>query len=228
MNMVVSFARSIFLSPRAHSPQRGRRGGIGISMLDTQGYAAFDAVSPLRPFSFARRDPGPRDVVIDILYCGICHSDLHQVRDEWGGSTFPLVPGHEIVGRVARVGAEVTKFKPGDTAGVGCMVGSCGRCAACKRGLEQYCEQGPILTYNSVDANGERTQGGYSTRIVVDEKFVLKVGAKDRLDAVAPLLCAGITTWSPLRHWKVGKGQRVAVNGLGGLGHMGVKLAHAL
>jgi alcohol dehydrogenase (NADP+) len=197
-------------------------------MIDTHGYAAFDARSPLRPFSFARRDPGPRDVVLDILYCGICHSDLHQVRDEWGGSTFPLVPGHEIVGRVARVGAEVSKFKPGDTAGVGCMVGSCGRCAACKRGLEQYCEQGPILTYNGVDAAGERTQGGYSTRIVVDEKFVLQIGAKDRLDAIAPLLCAGITTWSPLRHWEIGKGQRVAVNGLGGLGHMAVKLAHAL
>src|SRR5690242_19941645 len=129
-------------------------------MLDTHSYAAFDAKSPLRPFSFSRRDPGPHDVVLDILYCGICHSDLHMAKEEWGGSTFPPVPGHEIVGRVARVGAEVAQFKPRDTAGVGCFVGSCGRCAACKRGLEQYCEQGPVTTYGGIDEHGQRTQGG--------------------------------------------------------------------
>ncbi len=197
-------------------------------MLDAKGWAAFDARSPMKSHRFQRRDPGPRDVLIDILFCGICHSDLHQVRNEWAGTTYPLVPGHEIVGRVARVGASVTRFKAGDTVGVGCFVGSCGRCDACKRGLEQYCENGAIGTYNAVDERGERTYGGYSDRIVVDEKFVLRVAAKERLDAVAPLLCAGITTWSPLKHWKVGKGHRVAVLGLGGLGHMAVKLASAL
>jgi uncharacterized zinc-type alcohol dehydrogenase-like protein len=197
-------------------------------LLKTDGYAAFDPASPLRPIQFDRRDPGPRDVLIDILFCGICHTDIHIARNEWGGTQYPVVPGHEIVGRVARVGSEVKKFSPGDTAGVGCFVGSCGVCEACVRGLEQYCEKGPIATYNSIDPDGERTYGGYSTRIVVDEKFVFRIAAKDRLDAVAPLLCAGITTWSPLRHWKAGKGQRVAINGLGGLGHMAVKLAHAL
>src|SRR5690242_1117502 len=196
-------------------------------MLDAKGWAAFDARSPMKPHRFQRRDPGPRDVLIDILFCGICHTDLHQVRNEWAGTTYPIVPGHEIVGRVAQVDASVTQFKPGDTVGVGCFVGSCGRCDACKRGLEQYCEK-RIGTYNAVDERGERTYGGYSNRIVVDEKFVLRVKAKERLDAVAPLLCAGITTWSPLKHWKVGKGHKVAVLGLGGLGHMAVKLAAAL
>ena len=197
-------------------------------MIETNAYAAFDAKSPLRPFSFNRRDPGPGDVQIDVLYCGVCHSDLHQVRDEWQNATYPMVPGHEIVGRVVKVGASVTKFKAGETVGVGCFIGSCGKCPACKRGLEQYCEKGPLATYNGQEADGSATQGGYSTRIVVAEKFTLRIAATGRLDAIAPLLCAGITTWSPLKHWKVGKGSRVAVNGLGGLGHMGVKLAHAL
>jgi uncharacterized zinc-type alcohol dehydrogenase-like protein len=197
-------------------------------MLDAKGWAAFDPKSPMGPFSFQRRDPGARDVLIDILYCGICHSDLHQARNEWAGTKYPIVPGHEIVGRVARTGAAVTAFKPSDTVGVGCFVGSCGQCAACKSGLENYCERGAIATYNAIDEQGQKTYGGYSNRIVVDERFVLRVRAKERLEAVAPLLCAGITTWSPLRHWKVGKGHRVAVLGLGGLGHMAVKLASAL
>ncbi|SRR5581483_2915935 len=196
--------------------------------MEAKGWAAFDPKSPMRPFQFQRRDPGERDVSIDILFCGICHSDLHQVRNEWAGTTYPLVPGHEIVGRVAKTGARVGKVKAGDTVGVGCFVGSCGQCDACRRGLENYCERGAVGTYNAVDERGDRTYGGYSDRIVVDEKFVLKIKAKERLDAVAPLLCAGITTWSPLRHWKVGKGHRVAVLGLGGLGHMAVKLASAL
>jgi uncharacterized zinc-type alcohol dehydrogenase-like protein len=173
-------------------------------MIETKGWAAFDARSPMKPFQFQRRDPGARDVLIDILFCGICHSDLHQVRNEWAGTRYPIVPGHEIVGRVAQAGASVTGFKVGDTVGVGCFVGSCGTCAACKRGLEQYCEKGAVGTYNAVDASGEKTYGGYSQRIVVDERFLVRVAAKERLDAVAPLLCAGITTWSPLRHWKAG------------------------
>ena len=196
--------------------------------MEAKGWAAFDAKSPLRPFSFERRDPGERDVAIEILFCGICHSDLHQVRNEWAGTRYPLVPGHEIVGRVTKTGPAVSKVKPGDTVGVGCFVGSCGQCDACRRGLENYCEKGAIATYNSVDERGQPTYGGYSDRIVVDEKFVLRVQAKERLDAVAPLLCAGITTWSPLRRWKVGKGHRLAVLGLGGLGHMAVKLGVAL
>jgi uncharacterized zinc-type alcohol dehydrogenase-like protein len=196
--------------------------------MESKGWAAFDPKSPMRPFQFQRRDPGERDVLIDILFCGICHSDLHQVRNEWAGTTYPLVPGHEIVGRVAKTGAAVGKVKAGDIVGVGCFVGSCGQCEACRRGLENYCERGAVGTYNSVDERGDRTYGGYSDRIVVDEKFVLRIKAKERLDAVAPLLCAGITTWSPLRRWKVGKGHRVAVLGLGGLGHMAVKLASAL
>jgi uncharacterized zinc-type alcohol dehydrogenase-like protein len=202
--------------------------GTGDGMVEAKGWAAFDAKSPMGPFAFRRRDPGERDVLIDILYCGICHSDLHQVRNEWAGTKYPIVPGHEIVGRVAKVGSAVSKVKPGSLAGVGCFVGSCGRCDACRRGLENYCERGAIATYNAVDEHGQPTYGGYSDRIVVDEKFVLEIKAKDRLESVAPLLCAGITTWSPLRHWKVGKGHRVAVLGLGGLGHMAVKLAAAL
>ena len=197
-------------------------------MLEARGWAAFDAKSPMGPFPFRRRDPGERDVLIEILFCGICHSDLHQVRNEWAGTRYPIVAGHEIVGRAARVGRAVTKVKVGDTVGVGCFVGSCGQCDACRRGLENYCERGAVATYNSVDERGEPTYGGYSNCIVVDEKFVLEIKAKERLEAVAPLLCAGITTWSPLRRWKVGKGHRVAVLGLGGLGHMAVKLAAAL
>ena len=196
-------------------------------MLEVKGYAAFDSKGPLAPFKVPRREPGERDVVIDVLFCGVCHSDLHQVRNEWAGSTYPLVPGHEIVGRVARVGSKVTRFHEGETVGVGCFVGSCGHCDACKRGLEQYCDQA-VGTYNSLESDRKTpTYGGYSTRMVVNEHFVLRVAAKERLEAVAPLLCAGITTWSPLRHWKVGKGHRVAVLGLGGLGHMAVKLASA-
>jgi alcohol dehydrogenase (NADP+) len=197
-------------------------------MLEARGWAAFDAKSPLRPFQFQRREPGERDVLIDILFCGICHSDLHQVRNEWAGTKYPIVAGHEIVGRVAKAGPSVTRVKPGDTVGVGCFVGSCGQCEPCRRGLENYCEKGAVATYNAVDERGQATFGGYSDRIVVDEKFVLRVQAKERLESVAPLLCAGVTTWSPLRRWKVGKGHRVAVLGLGGLGHMAVKLSAAL
>jgi alcohol dehydrogenase (NADP+) len=198
-------------------------------MIKTQGYAAQSATTPLAPWSFERRDPGPKDVQIDILYCGVCHSDLHTVRAEWEGTVFPMVPGHEIVGRVIKVGGEVSKFKEGDLAAVGCMVDSCQHCASCDEGLEQYCENGFTGTYGGVEKEtGQPTKGGYSERIVVDEHFVLRLS--DKLDpaAAAPLLCAGITTWSPLRHWKVGPGQKVGVVGLGGLGHMGVKLAHAL
>jgi uncharacterized zinc-type alcohol dehydrogenase-like protein len=196
-------------------------------MLDTKGYAALEASAPLRPFSFQRRELTPTDVLIRIDYCGVCHSDLHQVRNEWKGSTYPMVPGHEIVGHVERVGSAVTKLAVGDFAGVGCMVGSCGTCAACKKGLEQYCEVRTIFSYNSRDNDGSTTQGGYSNQIVVDEAFALRVAKGQPLAAVAPLLCAGITMYSPLRHWGIGKGHKVAVLGLGGLGHMAVKLAAA-
>ncbi len=198
-------------------------------MTKTNAYAAYSATTPLAPYSFDRRDPGPHDVQIEILFCGVCHSDLHTVRSEWEGTVYPMVPGHEIVGRVARVGAEVSKFKEGDLAAVGCIVDSCRHCASCAEGLEQYCENGMTGTYGGVEKEtGQPTRGGYSERIVVDENYVLRV--PDNLDpaAVAPLLCAGITTWSPLRHWKVGPGSKVGVVGLGGLGHMAVKLAHAL
>jgi uncharacterized zinc-type alcohol dehydrogenase-like protein len=192
------------------------------------GYAAHSNTSPLAPFRFERRTPGPKDVQIDILYCGVCHSDLHQVRNEWAGTTYPIVPGHEIVGRVARVGDQVTKFKAGDLAAVGCLVDSCGTCSSCKDGLEQYCYNELVLTYNSPDKLlGGMTYGGYSSQIVVDQGFVLKVPPKLDLAGTAPLLCAGITTYSPLRHWEVGPGSKVGVVGLGGLGHMGVKFAHA-
>jgi len=194
-------------------------------------YAAQSAESPMAPFSFDRRDPGPKDVVIDILFCGVCHSDLHTARSEWGGTLYPCVPGHEIVGRVAAVGGEVAKFSVGDIAAVGCMVGSCGHCPSCEEGEEQYCETGGMVgTYNGPDkVLGGHTFGGYSDHIVVDENFVLKVGHDEAdLAAVAPLLCAGITTYSPLKHWKVGPGQKVGIVGLGGLGHMGVKIAAAM
>jgi alcohol dehydrogenase (NADP+) len=199
-------------------------------MFSCTGYAAQAADAPLAPWSFQRRDPGPDDVQIEILYCGVCHSDIHVARGEWGGSVFPVVPGHEIVGRVTKVGANVTGFSEGQLAGVGCMVDSCQSCASCKEGLEQYCENGFTGTYNDPDKKtpGQRTYGGYSRSIVVDQKFVLRVPENLDLKAVAPLLCAGITTFSPLRHWKVGPGQKVGVVGLGGLGHMGVKLAAAM
>jgi uncharacterized zinc-type alcohol dehydrogenase-like protein len=191
-------------------------------------YAAHSAKASLAPFSLTRRDPLPNDVAIDILYCGVCHSDLHQARNEWHNTVYPCVPGHEIVGRVSKVGKNVKKFKAGDLAAVGCMVDSCRECPHCKRGLEQYCVQFPTFTYNGADKHsGGKTFGGYSESIVVDEAFTLKVSDKLDLAATAPLLCAGITTYSPLRHWKVSKGQKVGIVGLGGLGHMGVKFAKA-
>ncbi|HEX7958250.1 MAG TPA: NAD(P)-dependent alcohol dehydrogenase [Pyrinomonadaceae bacterium] len=198
-------------------------------MIKTDGYAAPGAGAPLEPFSFARREVGPRDVLIEIQYCGVCHSDIHQVRGEWGNSTFPMVPGHEIVGRVARVGAEAAKFKEGDAAGVGCFVDSCRACRNCRDGEEQYCENHLVSTYNGTESDEKTpTYGGYSTRIVVDEDYVLRVPEGQPLANVAPLLCAGITTYSPLRRFKVSEGQRVGVVGLGGLGHMGVKLAASM
>ncbi len=191
-------------------------------------YAAPSATSPLGPHTIMRREPTPTDVAIDILYCGVCHSDLHIARNEWGGTQYPCVPGHEILGRVSNVGSKVTKFKVGDIAAVGCLVDSCRTCACCKRGLEQFCLNAPTFTYNSEDKHlGGMTYGGYSESIVVDEAFTLKVPANLNPAAAAPLLCAGITTYSPLRNWKVSKGQKVGVVGLGGLGHMGVKFAHA-
>ncbi|TGD83212.1 NAD(P)-dependent alcohol dehydrogenase [Hymenobacter wooponensis] len=197
-------------------------------MTDAKGYAAPAVNEPLVPFDFQRRDVGAHDVRIEILYCGVCHSDLHQVRDEWGGSIFPMVPGHEIVGRVVEVGAHVKGFKAGDLAGVGCMVNSCQHCPECNEGLEQYCDEGFVGTYGAQDRDSTVTYGGYSNHVVVTEKFVLHVSEKLDLARVAPLLCAGITTWSPLRQWKAKAGDRVAVMGLGGLGHMAVKFAAAL
>jgi uncharacterized zinc-type alcohol dehydrogenase-like protein len=198
-------------------------------MNNTKAYSAQTQTSPLAPVSIQRRDPGPHDVQIKILYCGVCHSDLHTVRNEWHGTTYPCVPGHEIIGRVLKTGAQVKKFKEGDIAAVGCMVDSCRTCENCKDDLEQFCANGTIFTYNSPDKHtGGMTYGGYSEGMVVDEAFVLRVPKNLDLAAAAPLLCAGITTYSPLRHWKVGKGQKVGIVGLGGLGHMGVKLANAL
>ena len=197
--------------------------------LTIQGYAAQSATTPLAPHRFERRDPRPDDVVIDILYCGVCHSDIHQARNEWGGSIYPMVPGHEIIGRVSSVGAQVSKFKVGDMVGVGCMVDSCQHCGACHAGLEQYCVEGATWTYNGIDRRDSMpTFGGYSERIVCSDKFVVSISDKLNPKAAAPLLCAGITTWSPLRHWKIGKGSRVAIVGLGGLGHMGLKFAKAM
>jgi uncharacterized zinc-type alcohol dehydrogenase-like protein len=193
-------------------------------------FAAQTATSHLAQATIERREPGACDVQIDILFCGVCHSDLHTARGEWPGVVFPVVPGHEIIGRVSKVGREVKGFKAGDLAAVGCMVGSCRGCESCTRGLEQYCQKGMVLTYNSPDPHmpGKMTYGGYSRSIVVDEHFVLRV--PERLDpaAAAPLLCAGITTYSPLKHWGAAKGKKVGIVGLGGLGHMGVKLSHAL
>jgi uncharacterized zinc-type alcohol dehydrogenase-like protein len=199
-------------------------------MIKTQGFAAQSANSPLAPFSFERRDPGSTDVQIDIMYCGVCHSDLHTARNEWANTIYPNVPGHEIVGRVVKAGSKVRKFKEGDYAAVGCLVDSCRTCENCKAGFEQYCEVGFVGTYNSEDKHmsGKMTYGGYSKTIVVDEAFVLSLPDTKNIAAVAPLLCAGITTYSPLRHWKVRKGQRIGIVGLGGLGHMGVKIANAM
>ena len=197
-------------------------------MIPAKGYAAPSAKIPLEPFKFERREVGPHDVQIEILYCGVCHSDIHQVRDEWGGSIFPMVPGHEVAGVVTAVGSKVTKFKVGDKAGIGCMVDSCRTCEQCKEGLEQYCAVGAVWTYNAKEKDGEPTYGGYSDKIVADESFVLRMPDNLPLDASAPLLCAGITLYSPLKHWNAGPGKKVAIIGMGGLGHMGVKLAHAL
>jgi alcohol dehydrogenase (NADP+) len=191
-------------------------------------YAAQSATSPLAPFQLQRRPLGLHDVRIQILYCGVCHSDLHQARNEWHNTVYPCVPGHEIVGRVTQTGSEVQRFSVGDMAAVGCMVDSCRSCASCKAGHEQYCEQVPTFTYNGEDKHlGGVTYGGYSEAVVVDEAFVLRLPTELDPAAAAPLLCAGITTYSPLRHWKVGKGQKVGIVGLGGLGHMAVKFAHA-
>jgi alcohol dehydrogenase (NADP+) len=200
-----------------------------VTMSKISAYAALAATKPLAPLTIERREPGPLDVVIDIQYCGVCHSDLHQVRDEWGGSAFPMVPGHEIVGRVSRVGKSVSKFKSGDLAAVGCMVDSCRSCEPCRHDLEQFCEKGVAYTYNSTEMDRTTvTQGGYSTQIVVAERFALKVPTNLDLAATAPLLCAGITTYSPLRQWNCKKGDRVGVVGLGGLGHMALKLAASM
>ena len=199
-----------------------------MNTTQTQAYATPGATARLAPFTIPRRAPGATDVAIDILYCGVCHSDLHTARGEWAGTQYPCVPGHEIVGRVTAVGENVTRFKAGDLAAVGCMVDSCRTCANCEQGLEQYCLNGFTGTYNGADKkSGGHTFGGYSTGVVVEEGFVLRVPESLDLQAVAPLLCAGITTYSPLRHWKVGAGQKVGIVGLGGLGHMGVKFARA-
>lgn len=195
-------------------------------MSSTKGYATHGATEPVVPFQFERREPGTNDVQFEILYCGVCHSDIHQVRNEWGNSMYPMVPGHEIVGRVTKTGDGVTKFKVGDLAAVGCMVDSCRTCTNCEKGLEQYCKNGAIFTYNGYEKDGRTiTYGGYSKQIVVHQDFVLRVSSILPLHTVAPLLCAGITTYSPLRHWKVGKGHKIGIVGLGGLGHMGVKFA---
>ncbi|WP_413583201.1 NAD(P)-dependent alcohol dehydrogenase [Bdellovibrio sp. HCB288] len=197
-------------------------------MIKAKAFAAPSAKAPLAPFSFERRELRDNDVHIEIHYCGVCHSDVHQVRDEWGKGMFPMVPGHEIVGKVTAVGSKVKKFKVGDLAGVGCMVDSCLDCASCKEGLEQFCERGFVGTYNSKEKDGAPTFGGYSTSIVTREEFCLSIPKNLDLAAAAPLLCAGITTYSPLRHWNVTKGQKVGVVGLGGLGHMAVKIANAM
>ncbi len=196
--------------------------------MKVNGYAAQNAKATLVPYSFERREPGDNDVVVNIQYCGICHTDIHQVADEWGGSIFPMVPGHEITGIVSKIGPKVSRYKIGDKVGVGCFVNSCRKCDACKKNLEQYCTDGMVTTYNGTEKDGTVTFGGYSTSIVVDENYVLRIPDSLPLDRAAPLLCAGITLYSPLMHWKAGPGKKVAVIGLGGIGHMGVKIAHAL
>ncbi|MCA9286716.1 MAG: NAD(P)-dependent alcohol dehydrogenase [Phycisphaerales bacterium] len=196
--------------------------------MPTKAFAAQSATSPLGPFTIERREPLPGDVEIDILFCGVCHSDLHFARNEWGMTAYPVVPGHEILGRVTRVGEDVKRFKPGDLAAIGCLVDSCRTCASCRQGLEQFCLQGPVFSYNGPDKHsGGMTFGGYSEKIVADEAFTLKVPGNLDPARAAPLLCAGITTYSPLRKWGAGRGKKVGVVGLGGLGHMGVKFAHA-
>lgn len=196
-------------------------------MIQSHGYAAQGLTTPLAPFSFTRREPKEHDVVIEIEYCGVCHSDIHMTRNEWGNATYPMVPGHEIVGRVTAVGSGVHRFKAGDRVGVGVIVDSCRTCPSCKNNEEQYCEKGTTLTYASRDKYGDLTQGGYSNNIVVEEHFVHSVSTKLNPAGVAPLLCAGITTYSPLRHWNVGPGKKVGIVGLGGLGHMALKFAHS-
>ncbi|WP_253900194.1 NAD(P)-dependent alcohol dehydrogenase, partial [Corallococcus carmarthensis] len=191
-------------------------------------YAAPSAKAALGPFTLERREPRPQDVLIDIQYCGVCHSDIHQARDEWGGAVFPMVPGHEIVGKVSKVGSAVTTFKVGDAVGVGCFVDSCRECPQCLKGEEQYCERGSVNTYNGSDYDGQPTYGGYSTQVTVDAKYVVRIPEGIPLDRAAPLLCAGITTYSPLRYYGVKAGSKLAVVGLGGLGHMAVKLAKAM
>lgn len=198
-------------------------------MIPVSGYAAQRVDEPLTPYSFARREPSDYDIVIDIQYCGICHTDIHQVRNEWGASNYPMVPGHEITGVVTRLGQKATRYKIGDKVAVGCFVDSCRKCDPCHRGLEQYCVEGPTMTYNSLEKDGQTlTQGGYSDKIVVDENYVLRLPDNISPDRAAPLLCAGVTMYSPLVHWKAGPAKKVGIIGLGGLGHMGVKIAHAL
>jgi uncharacterized zinc-type alcohol dehydrogenase-like protein len=198
-------------------------------MLKTRGYATDGPTAKLAPFDFERRELGAQDVLIEILYCGVCHSDIHQARNEWANSIYPMVPGHEIVGRISQVGSGVTRFKAGDLAGVGCFVDSCRVCGSCKEGVEQYCEGHLVATYNGTEKDEKTpTYGGYSKQLVMDENYTLKIPANLPLEGVAPLLCAGITTYSPLRRFKVGPGQKVGVVGLGGLGHMGVKLAASM
>lgn len=198
--------------------------------IQTKAYGVRTEKEPLKPLDITRREVGANDIMVGISHCGVCHSDIHTARNEWGGSKYPVVPGHEIIGRVAQVGKNVTNYKQGDLVGVGCMVDSCQECEQCKHNLEQFCEKGATFTYNSADKQleGQRTYGGYSKEIVVDKEFILRIPENIDAAAAAPLLCAGITTWSPLRHWKVKKGDKVGVIGLGGLGHMGVKFAHAL
>ncbi len=195
---------------------------------NTKAYAAPASKAPLTPYSLDRRKPGDHDVAIEIKFCGICHTDIHMTRDEWGEGVYPMVPGHEIAGVVTAVGSKVTKFKPGDHVGIGCFIDTCRNCVECKRGEEQYCSQQFVLTYGSKDKEGQPTYGGYSDKIVVDENYVLRIPDNLPLDGSAPLLCAGITLYSPLKHWGAGPGKKVAIIGLGGLGHMGVKLAHAM
>jgi len=225
----------------SYSAKKGQFAGKGKKMktkvqtaeakttLKTAAYAATSAKKPLAPFSIERRRPGPNDVLIEILYCGVCHTDIHLARNEWGGSIFPMVPGHEIVGTVVELGERVRDWRLGDTVGVGCFIDSCRQCEACKAGEEQYCRQGMNFTYNGYQRDGKTlTYGGYSTRITVDENYVLRVGSGIAIEGAAPLLCAGITTYSPLHHFGVKAGDRIAVAGLGGLGHMGVKIAAAM
>lgn len=196
-------------------------------MIQSFGYAARQSTTPLTPFSFTRRDPSPHDVVIEIEYCGVCHSDIHATRNEWHNAIYPMVPGHEIVGRVTEVGSDISRFKPGQLVGVGVIIDSCRECASCLNNEEQYCELGSTLTYGAYNRYGALTQGGYSNNMIADEHFVHSVSANLNPAGVAPLLCAGITTYSPLRHWNVGPGKKVGIVGLGGLGHMGLKFAHA-